>query len=80
MDPPFAVELWLRAFQRQRHALSAADAQGRETFFRITLDHFMQQGHQHPATRRTDRVTQRDGAAVDVDLVQIPLQILGHGQ
>jgi hypothetical protein len=70
----------LSPLQRQSHTLTAADAQGRQTFFRIALDHFVQQRHQHAATRCPDRVAEGDGAAVDVDLVQIPLQILGHRQ
>jgi len=38
------------AFERQGHALAAADAQRRQTFLGVALDHFMQQGHQHAAT------------------------------
>ncbi len=40
----------------------------------------MQQRHQYPAARCTDRVAQGDGTAIDVDLVHVPLQLPGHGQ
>lgn len=37
------------ALKGQCHALAAADAQGRQAFLGIALEHFMQQGHQHTA-------------------------------
>jgi hypothetical protein len=61
------------AFQGQGYALATADAQGRQAFLGIALDHFVQQGHQHAATRGANRVADGDSAAIDVDLVSIPL-------
>ncbi|CRP52210.1 hypothetical protein PAERUG_P5_London_26_VIM_2_01_09_02983 [Pseudomonas aeruginosa] len=40
----------------------------------------MQQGHQHPAAGRADRVAKGDGAAVDVDPGGIPAQFPTHRQ
>ena len=37
------------ALKGQCHALAAADAQGRQAFLGVALEHFMQQGHQHTA-------------------------------
>jgi hypothetical protein len=37
------------AFEGEGDALAATDAQGRQAFLGIALDHFMQQGHQHAA-------------------------------
>ena len=49
VDPPSTLNSVSAAFQRQSHALTAADAQGRQTFLRIALEHFVQQCHQYPA-------------------------------
>lgn len=38
------------AFEGEGYTLAATDAQGRQAFLGIALDHFMQQGHQHAAT------------------------------
>ncbi|RAS15973.1 hypothetical protein DFO50_105130 [Microvirgula sp. AG722] len=54
------------AFDRQRHAHAAADAQRGQALAGFAALHFMQQRHQHAATGRPDRVTQRDRAAIDV--------------
>ena len=70
----------LVALKCQGHALTATNAQGGEAFLGVTLDHFMQQRHQYPATRRTDRVAQGDGTAVDVDLAGVPVEFLADGQ
>src|ERR1043166_6819667 len=47
---------------------AAADAERGEALLRIALLHLEQQGRQHARAGRTDRMPQRDGAAVDVDL------------
>lgn len=35
--------------QRQRHTLAATNAKGRQAFFSVALDHFVQQRDQHAA-------------------------------
>ncbi|MNR59167.1 hypothetical protein D3C85_1803640 [compost metagenome] len=40
----------------------------------------MQQGDQYAAAGSADRVTQRNGTAVDVDLVGTPAQLFRHAQ
>src|SRR5690349_13248932 len=56
------------ALDAHGNAHAAADAQGREALLGIALLHLVQQGHEHARAGCTDRVTDRDGAAVDVDL------------
>src|SRR5215472_9912286 len=64
------------SFHAHRDAHSAADAQRSQSFFRIALLHLMQQRDQHAGARRADRMAERDRAAVDVDLVGVPAEIL----
>lgn len=45
----FRVARLSAAFEGQGYALAATDAQGRQAFPGIALDHFMQQGDQHAA-------------------------------
>jgi len=40
----------LLPLDRQRYALTTADAQGGQAFFGVALEHFVKQGHQDPAT------------------------------
>lgn len=50
MEPGlFHVALESAAFEGEGYALTTTDAQRREAFLGIALDHFMQQGHQHAA-------------------------------
>src|SRR5215471_2844010 len=64
------------ALDRQRHAHAATDAQRREPFLRVAPRHLIEQRDQHAAARRADRMTERDGAAVDVDAARIPAHLL----
>src|SRR6266404_9403813 len=59
-------------FNRDSHAHAATDTKARKAFLRVTPDHFVQQGHEDSAPGSTDRMTQRDGPAVDIDLRGIP--------
>src|SRR6516165_1538075 len=40
--------------------------------FGVPLLHLVEQSHQHAGTRRADRMSDRDSAAVDIHLVGIP--------
>src|SRR5437879_5988301 len=57
-------------------AHAAADAERGQALLRAALLHLVEQGHQHARTRRADRMAERDGAAIDVDLGRIPAEIL----
>src|SRR5262245_10857937 len=55
---------------------ATADAERGQSLLRITLLHLVKQRHQHARTGRTDRVTERNLSAVDVDLGGVPAEIL----
>src|SRR5262249_48355478 len=58
------------------NAHAAADAQRGEAFFCMPFLHLVEQRHQHAGARRPDRMAQRNRAAVDVDLVGVPAEVL----
>jgi hypothetical protein len=72
----FGFDILLLHAHRDAHA--AADAEPGEPLPGIALLHLVEQRHQHACTRRTDRVPDRDGAAIDVDLVGVPAEILAR--
>src|SRR4051794_16939317 len=55
-------ELPVSALEAHRDAHAAADAQRGQALLRIALLHFVQEGDQHARTRRTDRMSDGDGA------------------
>src|SRR5690606_4893126 len=61
--------LW--TFHADRDAHAAADAQGRQPLLRLALLHLVQQADQDARARGADRMTERDGAAIDIDLGRI---------
>ena len=61
---------------RHRNSHAPADAKRGETLLGVATRHFMQQRGQHPRARGADRMTERDGAAVDVDNSRVPAQVL----
>src|SRR5271157_2350649 len=63
------------AFDGQRNAHAAADAQSRETFFGVAATHFMQKGNEDTGARGAYRMADGDGAAVDVDLGRVPAKL-----
>jgi hypothetical protein len=56
------------ALDRDRGTHAAADAQRRQRFLRIATLHLVQQGDHDTATPHSDRMADRDRAAVYVDL------------
>src|SRR5271165_3826783 len=62
-------------FDGQSHPHAAPDAKTGEAFSCIAPDHFMQQGHQDPAAGGSDRMTDGDRSAIDVDLRGIPFHL-----
>src|SRR6202011_1721072 len=57
-------------------AHAAADAERREPLLDVALLHLVEQRHEHPRPGSADRMSDRDGAAVDVDFGGIPTEIL----
>src|SRR4051812_32437579 len=63
-----------RYMQQQRVTLTAAPAQGRRSDAASAPAQFRRQGQHQPGSGHADRVTERDGSAVDVHLVQWDVQ------
>src|SRR5688572_5552884 len=63
------------AFHGERHAHAAADAQRGEAASCVPLLHFVEQRDQHARARSADRMTERDRAAVHVDLLRVPAHL-----
>src|SRR6478609_1970386 len=68
------------AAQHQGVALSACSAQRRDRVARTPSGQFEGGVQGDAGTRHSDRVADRDGAAVDVDLVTVDAEFLGGGQ
>ena len=66
----------LTALHAHRNAHAAADAQRGEALLGVAPLHLVEQRHQHARAGRADRMADRDRAAVDVDLVGVPAEIL----
>src|ERR1700693_3721109 len=77
--PPSALSSASLSLYAHRDAHAAADAQRGEALLEVALLHLVQQRHQHAGARGADRVTDRDRAAVDVDLRGIPAEVLVDG-
>src|SRR6516225_9375408 len=56
------------ACEAHGNAHAAADAERGKALLGIAFLHFVQQGHEHARARCADRMTDRDRAAIDVDL------------
>src|SRR5512135_909405 len=64
------------ALDGQRNAHPAADAQRRQALLGLAARHLVQQRDEHARARGADGVADGDRAAVDVDDVGIPAEIL----
>src|SRR5947208_7174509 len=65
----------LASFDAHRNSHAAADAQRRQALLGVTLVHFVEQRDQNARARCTDRMAERDGAAIDVDPVGVPAEV-----
>src|SRR5205807_3430193 len=74
-----ASALQALALQAHCNTHATADAECGESLLGVALLHFVQQRHKDAGARRTDRVTDRDRTAVDVDLGGIPAEVLVDG-
>ena len=62
------------------NALAAADAEGGKTLLGVVaLEHFVQQGDDDTSAGSADGVADGDGAAVDVDLAHVEVQLTRDG-
>ena len=60
--------------------MAAADAEGGKTLLGlVALEHLVEQGDDDAGAGAADGVTQGDGAAVDVDLAHVEVQLTGDG-
>src|ERR1043165_855276 len=76
--PPAGVSA-RSALDAHRDAHAAADAQARDALLRVALAHLVEQRDEDAAARGADRVADRDGAAVDVDLARVPAHLVVDG-
>src|SRR5206468_12861798 len=67
-----------RAFDSEGDAVPAAQAERRDTAFQVAALQRIDQRGEHAAAARSDRVAERDGAAVDVDAVAIDAELVEH--
>jgi hypothetical protein len=56
---------------------AAADAQRGKAATDVTAYHLVEQRGQHPGSRGTDGMAERDGATIDVDAGDIPAELAG---
>jgi len=69
-----------RALNTKGNALAATDAERSDTALRIARFHRRQQRHQHAGAGGADRMAQRTGAAIDVDIVERDAQFAHRDQ
>src|SRR5215468_11371667 len=62
-----------------RDAHASPDAEGGEAFLGVALLHLVEQRHKDAGAGGADRMAEGDRAAVDVDLVGIPAEVLVDG-
>src|SRR6266404_1416332 len=67
-------------FDRQRHAHTAAHAEGGQAAARFALQHCVEQRHRDARPRTANGMAERDGATVDVELLAIEMQLTVAGQ
>src|SRR5689334_21809556 len=65
-----------RPLDAERNALAAADTKRGDTSFGVARFHRRQQRHQDARAGGADRVTQRTGAAIDVQIVERNAKLL----
>src|SRR5712692_8112100 len=62
-------------FNCESHPHATSDTKTGKAFLRVAADHLMQQGHQYSAAGGSDRMTNGDSPAVDIDLRGIPFHL-----
>src|SRR5215207_3228991 len=72
---PLPARSWL-PLDAHGDAHAAADAEGGEAALRIALLHFVEEGDEDPCPGGADRMAERDRAAIDVDDLGVPAEVL----
>src|SRR4051812_40390760 len=75
-----SVVMSLPSGDGERHRVAAAEAERREAGGEIPILQRVEQRGEHAAPARPDGVPERDGTAVDVDAVPIPLEPSAVGE
>ena len=70
----------LDSFDDRRDTLTDADAHGRETVAAAALFHFMDEGRHDPGAAAAQRMSQGNGAAIDVESVETDAELAGAGK
>src|SRR5262252_3608649 len=85
-DQRTSCSSWLRderlaldAFDSKGESVAAAHAEGGDTAFQVAVLERVEQRRENPAAARTDRVAERDCAAVDVDPARLEAEFVEHG-
>jgi hypothetical protein len=63
------------SFHHHGHRFPASQAERGQAGFFILFDHFMQQGNQYAASAGTDRMTEGNTAAINIDFCRIQVQL-----
>src|SRR5690348_5491774 len=74
-----SLRVWPRrsiALEAHRNPHAAADAQRRQPLLCVAPLHLVEEGDEDPRPGGADRVAEGDGAAVDVDLPDIPAKVV----
>src|SRR5208282_722499 len=80
--PGAVIRLWrCRSAALDAHGdpHAAADAERGEAALRVALLHLVEKGGKHARARGADRMAERYGAAVHVDLARVPAEVLVDG-
>src|SRR5512139_4063146 len=70
----------IHSFNNGGNALADADAHGCQAIPATAFLHFMHQGRHHARAAAAERMAQGDGAAVDVESVQLDAQLAAASQ
>src|SRR5215813_7487214 len=68
-----------RALDSEGEAVAAAHAERRDAALQMAIRQRVEERRENPAAARADRVSERDGAAVDVDLRWVEAEFANHG-
>src|SRR5262249_45983096 len=66
-------------FDSDCDAVAATETQRRDAAFQVAVLQRVEQRRQHPAPARSDRVAERNRAAIDVDFRGIDAELVQHG-
>src|SRR6516225_6465617 len=79
-SPGMIASFMSHGLDRERHPHASRYTQRREAALRLPADHFIQQCDDDAGAGAANRVAERDGPAVDVQLVHRNRQVLENGE